>query len=410
VKHYFALAILTAATAAMAASPEVPTTFSTKEEALKEAGLDIYESAKNAEIINDAVSNIENIPKSAYSGTWIEYNEKNEATQVIALSSPIGVKKSNNENIKYVFVKYSTNDLEKIRENIFSIFKDKQVGGEQLIFGIAINDQQNNISVRARKENLEVVKNIIDAQIEDSEIVTIDPQDGPVTLYGNIYGGTKIASAPPGLPNTAGGSVCTAGFNVIIDGIYQGIITAAHCLHQAPLSWTSVYFNNSPTGTNAQKGAYIGEYLADEWQHGIDAILFGNVSHVHTTSPQMYGSGNILRYVKDWYSPIINTNVCTYGGVNKWRCGTQKTLNSQQYVNGAVFTFSEATFCGSAGDSGGPVVNGNMNALGIYSGVLGQNQTGTCGASLGGATKPNSIYQPLAPYMAKYPNVKIRIN
>ena len=58
VKHYFALAILTAATAAMAASPEVPTTFSTKEEALKEAGLDIYESAKNAEIINDAVSNI----------------------------------------------------------------------------------------------------------------------------------------------------------------------------------------------------------------------------------------------------------------------------------------------------------------------------------------------------------------
>lgn len=414
-KTFFALAIIAAAANAMANQDSSAPIFETKEAALKAAGLDIYETPRNIDVIQNVGKNIEEIPSSIYSGTWIEYDENNNAYQVIAVNSPSGFNKKSTElnHIKTILVKYSTSDLENIRKKVWGLFDWQNYEDEPLVLGIAIDDENNRIIVRAREENLHEVQNLISEKINFDDAISYEKQDGPVVFHGNIYGGTKIASYLPNSPNTQYGSVCTAGFNVLIDGLYQGTLTSGHCLHQAGNpSWTSVYFNNSTTGTSASKGAYIGEYLADEFPNGIDAILFGNVSHVHTTSSQFYGSGSTLQKTKGVGTPVLNSNICTYGGVNKWRCGVQKIINSQQIYNGVYYTFSEATFCGAGGDSGGPVVNGSNYALGLYAGVVGGNQDpkGTCGASVGGTTKPNSIYQSLAPYLAKYPGVKLQLN
>lgn len=141
-KKYFALAILAAATTVIATPQEDSGLFSTRDEALKAAGLDIYESPKNAEVIKNAPSNIKDIPTSVYSGTWLEYDENKEARQIIAVKSLQDVRKSADENIKYVFVKYSTEELEGIRKDIFSLFREKKDERNDLILGIAINDQK----------------------------------------------------------------------------------------------------------------------------------------------------------------------------------------------------------------------------------------------------------------------------
>lgn len=78
-------------------------------------------------------------------------------------------------------------------------------------------------------------------------------------------------------------------------------------------------------------------------------------------------------------------------------------------VDGKTFYFSEATVRGGAGDSGGPVVSGSDNAIGIYAGIASTNPAGTCGAVFGGGGRVNSIYQGLGPYLAAHSNVKPRI-
>lgn len=82
-----------------------------------------------------------------------------------------------------------------------------------------------------------------------------------------------------------------------------------------------------------------------------------------------------------------------------------KNLSLMVNVNG-LFPLVEATFCGGGGDSGGPVVNRTNNALGVYVGVNAANSPGTCSPVFGGGT-PNSVFQSLGPYLARYPNVTI---
>ena len=415
-KKVIALGVLAAAvTNSMAARESSIDIFETKEEALIAAGLDVYISPKNAEVIDNIENNVEGISPDYYGGTWIEYDKDRNAYQVIALTSLSGVNKKTAEikNVKTVFVKYSLQDLENLRTKIWNLFEGKTYYDESLIFGIARDDVNNKLIVKARDINFKEIQDIISQHSEFKDVISYENQDGPVTLFGNIYGGTKIASYLPNKPNTGGGTLCTAGFNVIIDGIYQGTLTAGHCVHQAnEPSWTSVYFNNSTTVTPVSKGAYIGEFLADEFPYGIDAVLFGNVSHVHNTSSKYLGINGVLTTVRGVKAPAINTDVCHYGAVTKWHCGEQKILSSQQIYLGVYYNFSEANFCGAGGDSGGPVVTKDRYAVGLYAGVLGANAdpNGTCGASVGGTFKPNSIYQPLGPYLNKYTNVKLQVN
>ena len=157
-----------------------------------------------------------------------------------------------------------------------------------------------------------------------------------------------------------------------------------------------MYFVLAASGTSI-KGDFIGDYFANGWSDNMDAIIFGNVNFVHTLYRKVVTTPNNLVSVKPLGQMILNSTVCSSGGTSGWRCGAQKSTNSTQTVNGRVFKVAEANFCGAGGDSGGPVLSGQNNALGIYMGALGYNPNGTCGPIFGGGSRPNSVYQPLAP-------------
>lgn len=408
-KLYFAFALSIMCTASLAQSS--PAFNATKEEAMKAAGLEMYDTEENNKTTNAAAKNIDEIKNklgAAFAGSWIEYDNNKVAHNVVAVK-----RSSNNDSsisnlpkgTKVVQVKYSYSDLEEFRSKIAQIFKDLAQGGDMLIFGIAISEQENKLSVRGLPENLNFINKKIISQGIPSDVFILEPQEGGVAFMGNIYGGTKTIST---FDYSEIKGLCTAAFNVIIDNIYPGVITAAHCKEMYP-AFNKVYFNAGGSPNNSIKGEYIGYYFANEWNNNIDAIMFANEKFVHNTYAKIITTPYNLPSVKPLGAIQENTPVCTSGGTTGWRCGTQAKASSVQYVNGKQFQFSEATFCGGGGDSGGPVVSGQNNALGIYIGVLGANgPASTCGAIFGGGSRPNSIYQPLAPYLAKYPNTYIR--
>lgn len=379
----------------------------TKEAALKASGLDVYASKKNDRIINAAAKNIEQIKSAlagSFAGTWIKYDENNVAHQVVAIKGGGNLTKISNapENgIIIVDAKYSYQELEAIREKILALFKDLSDGGEPLIFGIAIDDENNKLIVRGHQYNLEFIESKIVISGIERDAISLEAQDGPMTLMGVLFGGSRIVSSTSGGVNFR----CTNGFNVVIDVIYPGSITAAHC-YEYNTSLKSVYFDLATSGTSI-KGDFIGDYFANGWVDNMDAIIFGNVNFVHTLYRKVKTTPNNLVSVKPLGQMVLNSTVCSSGGTSGWRCGIQKSTNSTQTINGKIFKVSEADFCGAGGDSGGPVLSGQNNALGIYMGVLGSNSNGTCGPIFGGGARPNSVYQPLAPYLAKYSNVQI---
>ena len=203
----------------------------TKESALKASGLDVYVSKKNDRIINAAAKNTEEIKAElagSFAGTWIKYDENKVAHQVVAIKGGGNLTKISNapENgFLIVDAKYSYQELEAVREKILTLFKNLSNDGEQLIFGIAIDDENNKLIVRGHQQNLEFIKSKIVISGIDADIISLEAQDGPMTLMGVLFGGSRIVSSTNGGLNFR----CTNGFNVVIDVIYPGSITAAHC-------------------------------------------------------------------------------------------------------------------------------------------------------------------------------------
>ena len=379
----------------------------TKEAALKASGLDVYASKKNDRVINAAAKNTDEIKAEladSFAGTWIKYDEHKVAHQVVAIKGGGNLTKISNapENgFLIVDVKYSYQELEATREKILTLFNKLSNGGEQLIFGIAIDDEKNKLVIRGYQQNLEFIKSKILISGIEEDIISLEAQDGPMTLMGVLFGGSRIVSSTDGDVSFR----CTNGFNVVIDVVYPGSITAAHC-YEFKTSLKSVYFDLAASGTSI-KGDFIGDYFANGWVDNMDAIIFGNVNFVHTLYRKVVTTPNNLVSVKPLGQMILNSTVCSSGGTSGWRCGVQKSTNSTQTVNGRVFKVAEAAICGAGSDSEGAVLSGQNNALGIYMGVLGNKPNGTCGPVFGGGSRPNSVYQPLAPYLAKYSNVQI---
>lgn len=389
--------------------------YKSKAEALIASGLDGYATPENQKIIESTSKKLEKLKANlgnSFGGSWIEYDGNKRARLVVGVtSSQIGAKAienlSSDPDIEIVGVKNSYAALEAMRKKIFSHFENLARGSQSVIFSIALDDESNRLLVRGSSNNLPFIKKELLSAGFDLDAIKLEEQNGPMTFMGLVLGGTRIGSSSSAAPTTPT-IRCTTGFNVIIDDIYPGSITAAHC-YQYDTSWKYVYFDNG-TGTGVIKGDLIGEYFASGWPDDMDAVIFGNTNFVHTQYGKIITTPGSVVSVRPLALAKPNTAVCYSGGTSGWRCGVQKSTNSEQPINGRTFRLSEANFCGAPGDSGGPVVNAENNALGIYTGVLGQNMTGTCGAIFGGAEKPNSVYQPLGPYLAKYGNVKLRID
>lgn len=390
------------------------TKHTSKESALKAAGLEEYATSDNDKIIAESTKNLESIKQelgNEFGGAWIEYDDNKRATLVIGVSGEETIFRQNsqnqNKNQRIVFkkVNYNLAYLNSIETKIADIFRGIEQGGEAILLSSGVYEKENKVFVRGRKENYQYITEIIQRSGIDTSIIVFEEQNGPITLMGTIYSGTKIGATYDG---TQSMYLCTTGFHVVIDDIYPGSITAAHCLDY-DRSRKFVHFNtgNSP---GSIKGPLIGEFFADGWEHKMDAILFGNTNFVHTLQRQIITTGNNLANVKPLIVPTPFTTICTSGGSNGWRCGTLVTPSTRHTIKGREFFLGEFSACGGPGDSGGPVVSNAFNAIGIYVGSPGEHPDGTCGAVFGGGPAAKSVYQPLGPYLTKYYNIKLLTN
>lgn len=169
----------------------------TKEAALKASGLDVYASKKNDDIINAAAKNIEQIKTalaSSYAGTWIKYDENNVAHQVVAIKGGGNLTKISNapENgFLIADAKYSYQELHAIREKILTLFKNLANGGELLIFGVAIDEENNKLIVRGYPQDLNFIRSKIVSSGIEADVILLEAQDGPMTLMGVLFGAQK---------------------------------------------------------------------------------------------------------------------------------------------------------------------------------------------------------------------------
>ncbi|ABM31671.1 S1 family peptidase [Paracidovorax citrulli] len=402
---FFSISLNVTAQPLVPSSEEAPAVFHfTKEQALAASGLDVIATEKNQKIVEALGKNTVSIKELAgdtFAGSWIHYDENHEAQQFFATTVPLNLHKSrmagSEGKIFFIQVKYSYKELETIREKIFDAFKDSARLGDPLVYGIGIDEEKNKLMVAGRKENHSLIRARIQLLGIEPDAYLLEDQNGPTTLMGTLFGGSKIVASNTNSPMYR----CTAGFNVVIDSIYPGTITSAHCMHYNEY-WNRVYFDIG-TSSGSIKGEEIGQFMADGYPNKLDAIIFGNTNFVHTLYGKIITTQNSLVGVKPMAPLAQNTPVCTSGGTNGWRCGTQGVTNRQAWVGSEIFTFAEATFCGAGGDSGGPVINDKNNALGVYTGAKGNYPQGTCGAVFGG--NPVSFFQPLAPYLDRHPNV-----
>jgi streptogrisin C len=383
---------------------------SSMEAALDAAGLTPYATAENDEIIaksSEVLDEIREFMVDEFAGSWIEYDKNHKAVLVIAvtesdLSSAKKLEKID-YTIKFVTVKFSYAELDSIANKIIIDFGEfKGSGDEQLIFATAVDEKANRVVIHVRQEFINFVKERLDSAGFNLEAIKFLAQDGPVELYGALYGGTRIATGI----SASSLAACTAGFNVVIDKVYPGTITAAHC-HIKNNNAKYAFFNDGTTG-KINPGPLIGEFFAIGWPDKMDAAIFGNTNFVHDLPPRILTSPKTSQTVKPLGEYKINSSVCTYGGTSGWRCGIVRVINTRVHMGGGTYmNMPQADFCGAPGDSGGPVVTASGNAIGIFSGGLGGGPNGTCGPVFGGVSRPNAIFQPLAPYLAKYSNVKL---
>lgn len=392
-----------------------PVIHESQEAALKAAGLDIYATSHNEKIIEESEKQLVAIRKelgNKFGGTWLEYDENNQVKLIVAVAGDTSLVQSKkyssapDQRITFTSVVYGLNYLNSLEEKIAGIFRVIKQDDEQVLLSVGVDEKNNKIIARGRKQNLQYILEVLQRSGIDANIINIEEQDGPINFMGTVYGGTKIGSTNDSMQ---GMYLCTTGFNVIIDGIYPGSLTAAHCYnYDKALKYVHFNLGSSPTGS--VKGPQIGEYLADGWPDAMDTVIFGNTNFVHTLPPQYRGVSGSAQNVKPLAEARISSTACTSGGSNGWRCGTLITPRIRHMIDGREFFFAEFTACGGQGDSGGPVVSNSSNALGIYVGAVGTNLTNTCGSVFGGGSSTKSVYQPLGPYLNKYNNVKIITN
>ncbi|MBF9263648.1 hypothetical protein [Paracidovorax cattleyae] len=254
----------------------------TKEDAIKASGLEKYETKRNSKILGDIAKNIEEIKKSAgknYAGSWIEYDDKNNIIQVVAVAGPVNFTPTKTNNLSYetkiVRVKFNYSQLDTLAERSLLLFDGvKGDGDEPMVFGTSIDEKNNRVLISARAKYFSEINIRLQSAGFDISAIHFENQDGPATLYRSLYGGSKILIG--GSPTSQMGG-CTAGFNVVIDDIYPGTITAAHCTVR---NGKYSYFDDSSSNSFAV-GPNIGEFFAIGWSDKMDAAIFGNTNFVH---------------------------------------------------------------------------------------------------------------------------------
>lgn len=387
----------------------------TLKQAIAASGMEAYDTDRNNELIQNANKSEPELQRDLgenYGGTWIDYDENNNAFQVIATTKPVNLEKQAyvNKSTQFKIAKYGYPLLRRIQEEAAdTLLYAYDSNNKQLIQSIDIDIPKNTIVVNASEKNFPKVISILKDQSFDLNMFELRVQEDSGVETGDLYGGTRITY---GLPNTSpgtwGGPLCTAGFNAFADGIYPVVLTAGHCNKNLALS--HVFFNIAPSGQYSNSGDYIGQFLANKYKEGVDAVLFGNTGNHNTHSAAILSPNSSVQYndVIQVTSALVNTRVCGFGGTSGWRCAKLSSIDQLRNRPDAPRSFRLAIvdFCSLIGDSGGPVLSATNNAIGLLSST--ENSSGTNCASVGGTLR--TAFQTLTPYFAKVNNVKLLLN
>ena len=385
-------------------------------EALIASGLDVYDNDINNELINNANANeriVSNDLGEKYGGMWIDYDDSNNAYQVIAITEPLNISKKSylNDNVRFTLTKYSYPLLKRVQENAAALLLDEMdTEGKKLIKSIDIDIPQNIIFINASENSFTDIKEYLRKNNFDLSMFDLRKQEEFEVETGDLYGGTRITFGVPGtFAGTRGGPLCTAGFNAFADGIYPVILTAGHCNKDA--SQSHVFFNDAPSGQYSNSGDYIGQFLANKYFEGIDAVLFGNTANHNTHSRVLLSPSTSIEYkdVIPVTAGLVNSRVCAYGGTSGWRCGMLSSIDNIRTKAGVAYNFrlSIANFCSLKGDSGGPVLSSSNNAIGLISAT--ENSNGLTCATVGG-TFVGTSFQPISSYFSRVTNVRLLLN
>lgn len=153
--------------------------YRSSEDALKNTGFDKRITEKNNAValktssVQDTLK-IETGP--FFAGTWIEYDEKNVAHQVVAVTSSMIKSKtaSANPSIKYVYVKYSLDQLEKISNNLLDEFMVNP-NTPIKVTSTNIDLKNNKISVRVESEsNIPPLEKLLSSRGYDMNMLKVE--------------------------------------------------------------------------------------------------------------------------------------------------------------------------------------------------------------------------------------------
>ena len=376
----------------------------TKEAAMKAAGLDGYDTARNREFSRRTLENhgrVVNYLKSAYAGAWTEYGSDNNMRVVVAVTKPFYVDKSIffDDYYKFVYVKYNYEELELVKNRIVDIFMQPEAARNMLIHGISINVRENKVDVSVFPKNEQKVYEELRRAGFDLDMIDVQLEERLEQPISSYYPGTKIwIRGGLGISQ-----ICTGSFvgNV---GIYHVLLTSGHCLE---LNANEVRFD---TGFGIW-GDLIGYPLGFVYGglYGMDYGLFSNFNFVHAIYAGIRVPPSTVKSVKspvEISDPLVGSWACAYGQSQGWKCEEIFEINKTFYNSAGVLmiNFARIRLCSIGGDSGGPVVLAvGDNALGIVS-------TGLCGSFGGGGNAAQTSFQPIMPVIRAISNFNLWTN
>lgn len=175
----------------------------TLDEALEKAGLTGPVAEKNMKIsqhISDHLENLKTQLGAHYAGTWIEYDAHGKAYQVIASTEPIAIQnKPENYEIKNIVVMHSLAKLEAILYDMAERYLYTPIE-QAVIYSMYVNFKKNKIIVRGKRENFDFIREKLMNDQYPIDLIDFEEQDAPVTLHGDLYGGSQTLALTPETP------------------------------------------------------------------------------------------------------------------------------------------------------------------------------------------------------------------
>ncbi|GAB7035311.1 S1 family peptidase [Streptomyces platensis subsp. malvinus] len=229
----------------------------------------------------------------------------------------------------------------------------------------AMDPKINKVVVTAdrtvRGEDLEQLKSVA-GPLGDRVVVQLSPD----TIEPLIAGGDAIWDSA---------ARCSIGFNVTKGG-QPYFLTAGHCTHAVP-SWSAAL--GGPPIAVSEAGNFPGDDFG---------LARYTAAVAHPSEVDLFSGG--AQHIGRAADPIVGQKVRRSGSTTHVHDGEVTALNvTANYQEGTVEGLIQTSLCAEAGDSGGPLFEGDT-ALGLTSGGR-----GTCAA--GGV----SLYQPVTEALAK---------